>query len=94
MGRLVVKETVTKEREIEISVEALLALINSLTLEEKKKLFSKLSVLLKKKKPLELHTFKKDKIEAILADFANTNLYEDDFLLDLKEGLRKSTLYK
>ncbi len=94
MGRLVVKETVTKEREIEISVEALLSLVDSLTLEEKKKLLNKLSASLKKKKPLELQQFKKDSIEDILADFADTDLYEDNFLRDLEEGLKKSSMYK
>ena len=94
MGRLTVKETVTREREIEISVEALLSLIDSLTLEEKKKLLNKLSASLKKKKPLELQTFQKDKIEDILADFADTDLYEDSFLQDLEEGLKKSSVYK
>ena len=94
MGRLIVKETVTREREIEISVEALLSLIDSLTLEEKKKLLNKLSASLKKKKPLELQTFQKDKIEDILADFADTDLYEDSFLQDLEEGLKKSSVYK
>lgn len=94
MGRLIVKETVTKEREIEISVEALLSLIDSLTLEEKKKLLSKLSTSLKKKKPLELEPFKKDRIEDILADFADADLYEDGFLRDLEEGLKKSSVYK
>ena len=94
MGRLIVKETVTKEREIEISVEVLLSLIDSLTLEEQKKLLNKLSASLKKKKPIELQPFKKDKIEDILADFADTDLYEDSFLRDLEEGLKKSSVYK
>ena len=94
MGRLIVKETVTKEREIEISVEVLLSLIDSLTLEEKKKLLNKLSASLKKKKPIELQPFKKDKIEDILADFADADLYEDSFLRDLEEGLKKSSVYK
>ncbi len=40
MSKLVVKETVTKEREIEISFEALLSLIDDLTLKEMEKLFN------------------------------------------------------
>ncbi len=43
MSKLVVKETVTKEREIEVSIEDLLSLIDDLTLKEKEKLFNKLS---------------------------------------------------
>jgi hypothetical protein len=46
------------------------------------------------KKPVRLNPFKKEKIESILADFEATNLYEDQFLKDLKEGLKKSSLYR
>jgi hypothetical protein len=35
-----------------------------------------------------------DKIGTILADFAAKNLYEDDFLRDLEEGLKKSSVYR
>jgi hypothetical protein len=41
-----------------------------------------------------LKRFKKTKTDAILADFAATNLYEQDFLKDLKEGLKKSSVYQ
>jgi hypothetical protein len=37
-----------------------------------------------------IENFKKAKIQAILADFAATGLYEDDFMKDLEEGLKKS----
>lgn len=46
------------------------------------------------KKGIELKQFKKDKLEAIFADFEATNLYEKDFLEDLEEGLKKSSLYR
>ena len=36
---------------------------------------------------------KKDKIGSILADFAATDLYEEDFLKYLEEGLKKSSVY-
>lgn len=94
MPKIVFKETVTKEREIEISIDALRAVIDKLTLEEKKELLDKLSVSIKKKKPLELVTFKKDTVEHILADFRETDLYEEDFLRDLEEGLKKSSPYR
>jgi len=94
MPKIVFKETVTKEREIEISIEALCALIDKLTLEEKKELLRKLSVSVKKKKPLELIPFKRDKVESILADLRDTDLYEEDFLQDLEEGLKKSSVYR
>jgi len=45
-----------------------------------------------KTKPVKLRPFKKDKIDSILTDFAATNLYEDEFLKDLEEGLKKSSL--
>ena len=47
-----------------------------------------------KKKSLELEPFKKDRIEDILGDFADADLYEDSFLRDLEEGLKKSSVYK
>lgn len=95
MGRLVVKETVTKEREIEVSIEALLSLVDTLTLEEKKNLLKRISASLKEKKEsLELKPFKKDKLENIIADFSATNIYEDEFLRDLEEGIKKSTIYR
>ena len=54
----------------------------------------KLSVSVKKKKPLELIPFKRDKVESILADLRDTDLYEEDFLQDLEEGLKKSSVYR
>ncbi len=94
MGKILVKETITKEREIEITVDTLLALIDDLALKEKRELFKKLSSALKGKKPLELMPFKKDRIENIISDFADTNLYEENFFRDLEEGLKRSSIYK
>jgi hypothetical protein len=37
---------------------------------------------------------KKDKLAAILRDFEETGLYEDNFLQDLEEGLNKSSIYR
>jgi len=86
MPRITLKETITKE--IEIPMEALYELIDNLTQEERQKILDRL-----KEKTFELKPFNKDKIGSILTDFAATGLYEDDFLKDLEEGLRKSSIY-
>ena len=36
----------------------------------------------------------RDPIDEIMADFQDTNLYSDDFLTDLENGLRKSSYAK
>ncbi len=86
MPRIILKETITKE--IEIPMEAIYELIDNLPQEEREKVLERL-----KAQPVELKTFKKDKIESILADFAATDLYQGDFLRDLEEGLKKSSVY-
>jgi hypothetical protein len=86
MPRIILKETITKE--IEIPMEAIYELIDNLPQEEREKVLERL-----KAQSVELKTFKKDKIESILADFAATDLYEGDFLRDLEEGLKKSSVY-
>lgn len=86
MPRIILKETITKE--IEIPMEAIYKLIDNLPQEEREKVLERL-----KTQSVELKTFKKDKIESILADFAATDLYEGDFLRDLEEGLKKSSVY-
>jgi hypothetical protein len=87
MPRITLKETITKE--IEIPIDTLCELIDNLSEEEKAKLLERV-----KKRPVKLSPFKKDKIDSILADFEATNLYEDNFLRDLKEGLKKSSVYR
>jgi len=87
MPRITLKETITKE--IEIPIDTLCELIDHLSEEERAKLLER-----DKKRPIKLSPFKKDKIDSILADFEATNLYEDKFLRDLREGLKKSSLYK
>ena len=86
MPQITLKETITKK--IEIPMDTLFELIDNLTAEERKKLLKKL-----KAKLVKLRPFKKDKIDSILTDFAATNLYEDEFLNDLEEGLKKSSIY-
>jgi len=41
-----------------------------------------------------LSPFKKDKIDSILSDFKSTDLYENTFLKDLEDGLKRSSVYK
>ncbi|MFZ1320648.1 MAG: hypothetical protein WAT71_03750 [Ignavibacteria bacterium] len=36
----------------------------------------------------------KDPVNEIVSDFKQTNLYTDEFLSDLEDGLNKSSLYK
>ena len=86
MPRIILKEKITKE--IEIPMDTLYEVIDNLTEEERTKLLERL-----KTRPVELKPFIKDKIESILADFAATDLYEEDFLKDLEEGLKKSSVY-
>jgi len=86
MPRITLKETITKQ--IDIPMEALYELIDNLTQEEREKVMDRL-----KSDFLKLKTFKKDKIEAILSDFSATDSYEDGFLKDLEEGLKKSSIY-
>ena len=87
MPRITLKETITKE--IDISMEALYKLIDNLSEQERVDILSRL-----RKDNIDLKAFKKDNVKSILADFEATELYEDDFLRDLQNGLEKSSVYK
>ena len=87
MPRITLKETITKE--IEVPMDTLYKLIDNLTEDEKTKLLERI-----KRGPVKLTPFKKDEIESIMADFEATGLYEDQFLKDLEEGLKKSSVYR
>jgi predicted transcriptional regulator len=87
MPKVTLKETITKE--IEIPMNTLYKIIDNLNEKDRTRLLERLE-----KKGIELKQFKKDKLEAIFADFEATNLYEKDFLEDLEEGLKKSSLYR
>jgi len=91
MPRIILKEKITKE--IEIPMDTLFEVIDNLTEEERAKLLERL-----KAKPvtkqIKLRLFKRGKIGSILADFTATDLYEEDFLKDLEEGLKKSSVYQ
>jgi len=86
MPQITLKETITKK--IEIPMEALYDFIDNLPVEQRKKLLERL-----KTKPMKLKLFKKDNINSILNDFAATDSYEDEFLKDLEEGLKRSSVY-
>ena len=88
MPRVILKETITKE--IDVPMDVLYKLVDSLTEEERQKLMERL----KSKESIELKSFKKDELVRILSDFASTGIYEEDFLKDLEEGLKKSSLYR
>ncbi|MFQ5455478.1 MAG: hypothetical protein ACE5EA_04630 [Nitrospirota bacterium] len=87
MPRITLKETITKE--IEIPIDTFYELIDNLTEEDKKKLLERL-----KTSSVKLTPFKKDKIASILSDFKAIDLYEENFLRDLEDGLRKSSVYR
>jgi len=87
MPRIILKETVT--RKVEIPMETLYEIIDHLSGEERAKLIARAQ-----KKTSKLIPFKRDKIESILGDFEATDLYEDGFLKDLRQGLKKSSLYR
>jgi hypothetical protein len=86
MPQITIKETITKK--VEIPIDTLYKLIDNLPDEDRKKLLKRL----KERQPVKLKPFKKDKLGAILRDFAETDLYEDNFLQDLEEGLNKSSI--
>ena len=88
MPRITLRETITKK--IEIPMETLYELIENLTLKEREQLLERAGAT----KKVQLKPFKKAKIEAIIADFAETALYEEDFIKDLEEGLKKSSVYR
>lgn len=87
MPQLTLKETIT--RKVDISTDALCEIIEQLSERDRKNILIKL-----KSKPTALKTFKKDKVQSIIGDFAKLNIYENDFLKDLEEGLKKTSLYR
>ena len=70
-------------------MNTLYKIIDNLNKEDRTRLLQRLE-----KKEMELKPFKKDKLESIVADFTATDLYEKNFLEDLEEGLKKSSLYQ
>ena len=72
---------------INISLPNILTLISQMSLNEIEEVKNKIV-----EKELYFKTFKKDKIENIMNDFQKEN-YSDDFLKDLENGLKKSSVY-
>ena len=87
MPQITLKETIT--RKIDIPLDTLVEIIDSLSADDKEKLMSKIGEI-----TFTLKKFKKDKLTTILADFAETDLYEQEFLTDLEAGLKKSSIYR
>ena len=72
---------------VNISLPNILTLISQMSLNEIEQVKNKIV-----EKELYFKTFKKDKIENIMSDFQKEN-YSEDFLKDLENGLKKSSVY-
>jgi hypothetical protein len=87
MPQIILKETIT--RKIDIPLDTLVEVIDALSADDKKKLMSRIGA-----SSLSLKKFKKDRLTNILTDFAETRLYEQEFLVDIEAGLKKSSIYR
>ena len=72
---------------VNISLPNILTLISQMSLNEIEEVKNKIV-----EKELYFKTFKKDKIENIISDFQKED-YSDNFLKDLEDGLKKSSVY-
>ena len=72
---------------VNISLPNILTLISQMSLNEIEEVKNKII-----EKELYFKPFKKDKIENIMNDFQKEN-YSNDFLNDLENGLKKSSVY-
>ena len=72
---------------VNISLPNILTLISQMSLNEIEQVKNKIV-----EKELYFKTFKKDKIEDVMNDFQKED-YSDDFLKDLENGLKKSSVY-
>ncbi len=72
---------------VNVSLPNILNLISQMTLTEIEEVKKKLI-----EKELYFKTFKKDKLENVMSDFQKED-YSDDFLKDLEDGLKKSSVY-
>ena len=72
---------------VNISLPNILTLISQMSLNEIEEVKNKIV-----EKELYFKPFKKDKIENIMNDFQKEN-YSNDFLSDLENGLKKSSIY-
>jgi len=72
---------------VDVSLSNILNLISQMDLNEIEEVKNKLI-----ERELYFKKFQKDSIENIMNDFKKEN-YSDDFLKDLENGLRKSSVY-
>lgn len=72
---------------VNISLPNILTLISQMSLNEIEQVKNKIV-----EKELYFKTFKKDKIEDVMSDFQKED-YSEDFLKDLENGLKKSSVY-
>jgi threonyl-tRNA synthetase len=72
---------------IDVSLPNILNLISQMSLNEIEEIKNKIV-----EKELYFKRFKKDNIENIMSDFQKEN-YSDNFLKDLENGLKKSSVY-
>jgi len=72
---------------IDVSLPNILNLISQMSLNEIEEVKNKII-----EKELYFKKFKKDKIENVMSDFQKEG-YSDDFLKDLENGLKKSSVY-
>ena len=72
---------------VNISLPNILTLISQMSLNEIEQVKNKIV-----EKELYFKTFKKDKIEDVMNDFQKED-YSDDFLKDLENGFKKSSVY-
>ena len=73
---------------IDIKTKDIITLISQMSLNELEKVKNSLI-----QRELYFKKFQKDGIENIIEDFKKED-YSEDFLSDLEEGLKKSSLYK
>lgn len=72
---------------VDVSLNSVLTLISRMNLEELETLKEKII-----EKELYFHTFQKDDLDSIVAEFRE-NEYSPEFLNDLENGLRMSSVY-
>jgi hypothetical protein len=73
---------------IDLKTQDIISMISQMSLNEIEKLKDMLIT-----RELYFKEFKKDDVANIINDFKKES-YSDDFLLDLEEGLKKSSIYK
>ncbi len=73
---------------IDLETKDIISLISQMSLNELEKVKNSLV-----ERELYFKEFKKDNVQNIISDFKKED-YSNDFLTDLEEGLKKSSIYK